>query len=118
MPRAAEISIARPSGLEEEQRSRGVCARYLGVNAEAKPACGGGRRLKPPVKDTAVAHGCYVSARRANRTDDRTLIAAGKLLTRVSRHATLPSRTARHGKMKRTGTDLEAGNHAQRLRWF
>jgi hypothetical protein len=41
--------------------------------------------------------------------DGLTLIAAGKTLTRLSLYATLPSCTARHGKIIRTITDLEAG---------
>ena len=99
-------------------RKGSLSSAALGVNAEAKPACGGGRRLKPPIKDTGVALGCYVSALRGDQTDAPTLIAAGKILTRVPRYATLPSCAARHDKIKRTGTDLEAGTHWWHAPWF
>jgi hypothetical protein len=50
--------------------------------------------------------------------DGLTLIVAGKILTPLPLYATLPSCAARHGKIIRTGTDLEAGKPGERPPWF
>jgi len=39
----------------------------LGVNAEAKPACGGGRRLKPPIQRKKVSGTFFRNLRKMGR---------------------------------------------------